>query len=120
MNPAVARAQPAAHFEDAGGTVRMTTFAHTFDEYKTAFRAAGLREVARRDWRPVDFGDAATRKMCKRGAEFPPPRGTGRLWKSRDQRRRRGVAASTQQPPRAMTAAMTRKPTAWPPVASRT
>lgn len=50
----------------------MPTFAHTFGEDEAAFRAAGLREIARRERRPVDFGEAAPRKGFKRGAEFPP------------------------------------------------
>ncbi|OIO05827.1 MAG: hypothetical protein AUJ49_00760 [Desulfovibrionaceae bacterium CG1_02_65_16] len=71
IHPDVAAGGVAAHFVDNGETVRMPVFAHGLGEYEAAFKAVGLCVTLRRQWRPVDFGEAATPKMFKRGGEFP-------------------------------------------------
>jgi malonyl-CoA O-methyltransferase len=71
IHPFLALGGVAAHFEQNGVTIRMPTFAHSFADYLNAIAKAGLRVESCREWRPSDFGGAATAKMLKRGAEHP-------------------------------------------------
>jgi len=71
IHPQVSMGGVAAHFRHGHQVVRMPTFAHSFSDYLNAFAELELRVSACREWRPKDFGDAATGKMLKRGADHP-------------------------------------------------
>lgn len=71
IHPYVSLAGVSAHFCLGDELVRMPTFAHGFSDYLNSFAELELCVSACREWRPRDFGDAATGKMLKRGADHP-------------------------------------------------
>ena len=71
IHPYVSLGGVAAHFRQGEETVHMPAYAHGFCDYLNACAALGLFVTACREWRPMDFGDAATGKMLKRGADCP-------------------------------------------------
>jgi len=71
IHPYVSMGGVAAHFQHSGETVQMPTFAHSFSDYLNCFAGLGLHVAACKEWRPTHFGEGATEKMFKRGADHP-------------------------------------------------
>lgn len=71
IHPFLSLSGLAAHFDDGDEEVRMPAFAHQFQDYLPAFRRAGLRVDACREWRPADAGNPPPLQGLKRGPLFP-------------------------------------------------
>jgi len=69
IHPELAGQGVAAHFVDAGGVVRMPTFAHDLEAWRAAFETAGLAVQAMVDWRARDVAPQRDPKVWKRGPD---------------------------------------------------
>ncbi|MCC5980384.1 MAG: methyltransferase domain-containing protein [Oceanicaulis sp.] len=71
IHPVMTLAGKGAHFPDGDSEIHMPSHAHSFSDWLTAFRHAGLTVSDCTEWRGRDFGPDAPVKLRERYADTP-------------------------------------------------